>query len=489
MTMLDTAAPEAPTDAPVVVTADGASDTPDLTGLPTRFLACLIEEGLRTTDRRSFRPGAFVWRDLPLTIDAQFADVHGPGAPPPAPIVGSMDNIWREEGTNRILASGWFDLGCEDGREAARKCANKTLRWGSCDYEVLASEYIEIGGGDDLMDMLFGNDGCDDYDWYEEVTSARIGRWTMVTYPAFPGACIVPEGEDLPVVVPMGAAPMVAPGLIASADRATVDLNFPPAGWFENPQLPEPTQLTITPEGRVFGHLAIWDIPHIGMKNAYGGPLYAPHSKTGYADFMVGHREVLTETGERAMLRCGKITMSTGHAASSLHTRAAADHYDNTGTQAANVCIGEDVNGIWIAGALRAEVTPPQRSELLSAGSVSGDWRGPDEHNLEMVAILAVNTAGFLVKSRALVASGAVQTMIGDLALASRPVAGYKEGKMISLVAAGVVHTNPILKAMHRLATELVAQRETIKAQGVIIDALKPMAAERLALRAGAVEA
>jgi hypothetical protein len=488
MTMIDVA-PEAPSDAPTVITAD-AAPAPDLTGLPTRFLACLIEEGLRTTDHRSFRPGAFVWRDLPLTIDAQFADVHGPGAPPPAPIVGSMDNIWREEGTNRILASGWFDLDCVDGREAARKCANKTLRWGSCDYEVMASELVEIGGGgDDFFDMLFGSDDVDDYDWYDEVTSARIGRWTMVTYPAFPGACIVPEGEELPVVVPMGVAPMVAPGLIASADGAAVDLTLPPAGWFENPQLPEATQLTITPEGRVFGHLAIWDIPHIGMKNAYGGPLYAPHSKTGYADFMVGHREVLTETGEKAMLRCGKITMSTGHAASSLHTRAAADHYDNTGTQAANVVVGEDDHGIWLAGALRADVTPPQRSELLSAGSVSGDWRGPDIDNLEMVAILAVNTAGFLVKSRALVASAGVVTMIGDLALASRPMAGFENGKMISLVAAGVVHTNPVMKALHRLATELVAQRETIKAQGVVIEALKPMAAERLALRAGAVDA
>ena len=68
-------------------------------------------------------------------------------------------------------------------------------------------------------------------------------------------------------------------------------------------------------------------------------------------------------------------------------------HYDNTGTAAADVCVGEDEHGIWLAGAVRPTATDEQ-IHMLRASAVSGDWR-PLGRGMELVAALAVNRPGF----------------------------------------------------------------------------------------------
>jgi hypothetical protein len=103
----------------------------------------------------------------------------------------------------------------------------------------------------------------------------------------------------------------------------------------------------------------------------------------------------------------GQITMSTGHASIKANARAAADHYDNTGSAVADVAAGEDSHGIWIAGAMRASATEEQRDQLR-AGSLSGDWRTIGG-SLEMVAALAVNVPGFPIPRVSLAASGGSQ--------------------------------------------------------------------------------
>jgi hypothetical protein len=92
---------------------------------------------------------------------------------------------------------------------------------------------------------------------------------------------------------------------------------------------------------------------------------------------------------------------------------AAASHYDNTGTVAADVRAGEDEYGIWVAGALRSTLTDEQIREFRAA-PLSGDWRRIGGR-LELVAALAVNTPGFPVprtRARVLVASGHQQSVI-----------------------------------------------------------------------------
>lgn len=197
------------------------------------------------------------------------------------------------------------------------------------------------------------------------------------------------------------AAPSMT--LVASAAPAQLD-----AAWFRDPKLDGPTPLTITEDGRVYGHLATFDTCHIGVQGKCQTP---PHSATGYAYFHTG----LIETTE-GDIPVGRITMGTGHAALRLRSAAAMAHYDNTGTNVASVAAGEDAYGIWVAGAVRGRVTDEQRQEL-KASALSGDWREM-RGSFELVGALAVNVAGFPIPR------------IGQ---------GASEGRQVSLVASGIV--------------------------------------------------
>jgi hypothetical protein len=197
------------------------------------------------------------------------------------------------------------------------------------------------------------------------------------------------------------AAPSMS--LVASGAPQTLE-----ASWFRDPKLDGPTPLTITEDGRVYGHLATFDTCHIGVQGKCQTP---PHSATGYAYFQTG----LVETNE-GDVPVGRITMGTGHAGLRLRTAAAMAHYDNTGTAVANVAAGEDAYGIWVAGAMRDRVTEEQRKEL-KASALSGDWRERGG-SFELVGALAVNVAGFPIPR------------IGQ---------GATAGRQISLVASGIV--------------------------------------------------
>ena len=163
----------------------------------------------------------------------------------------------------------------------------------------------------------------------------------------------------------------------------------PPKDWFKDPGLSRGTPLTVTSDGRVYGHLALWDACHIGDPSGPGVCVAPPRSGTGYTLFHLGE----LETAEGDIVPVGKITLGTGHASLQASRGAATAHYDNTGMVVADVRAGEDGHGIWISGALRPSVSEAQVRELRAAG-VSGDWRRY-RNALELVAALAVNVPGF----------------------------------------------------------------------------------------------
>lgn len=162
----------------------------------------------------------------------------------------------------------------------------------------------------------------------------------------------------------------------------------PPTEWFYQPELSGPTALTVTPEGRVYGHLALWGTCHIAHQDSCTQP---PQSRTEYAYFHTG----ALETKDGDLVGVGHITLDTGHASARASAAAAARHYEDTGAVVANVRAGEDVYGIWIAGALLENVDEATRAKL-QASPLSGDWRSV-QGNLELVAALAVNVPGFPV--------------------------------------------------------------------------------------------
>lgn len=178
----------------------------------------------------------------------------------------------------------------------------------------------------------------------------------------------------------------------------------PEREWFDDPQFSVPTGITVTDDGRVYGHAAQWGECHVGFQNEC---VTLPREDQ-HPYFMTG--EVVCANGARVAV--GQLTVGTGHAPLSYRASHAAEHYDNTGAAVADVAVGNDRFGIWVAGAVRPSVAASRVHELRASGRLSGDWRRIGGQ-LRLVGLLAVNVPGFpITPPRARVASGAATALV-----------------------------------------------------------------------------
>ena len=416
-------------------------------------------EGVDTSDDRRIAPGALVWRELPLSLMAQTETAPGHDG---ARLAGRIDAIERRDG-GVIFASGAF-VG-EYGAEIASMVETEALRGVSVDmavleYEIEPSEEAADDEGDgDALDLLFGPTetfvvlsgeimgatltpfpafadarlrvvsaepsavddasgeasllvrvaGGVEYACAECAETARLASMVHEAAQAFadhlgrPVSWSTEQGEESVEMGHVGRAVPRAWALTASAAGAAPP--HPPAAWFDDPALEGPTPLTVTDDGRVFGHLATWGTCHIGLP----GCRTAPRSASGYAFFNLG--EVVTAEGRR--VAAGKITLGGPHADLRASRVEAQRHYDDSCLAVADVVAGEDEHGIWLAGAVRPDA-PVEQVRALRAAPISGDWRTVNGR-LELVGALGVNVPGFPVP-RALVASGAAVAVVGRFA-------------------------------------------------------------------------
>jgi hypothetical protein len=182
----------------------------------------------------------------------------------------------------------------------------------------------------------------------------------------------------------------------------------PPMAWFTRPEANEPTPLTFTAAGEVYGHLALWESCHSGFQGgAFSECVTAPRSGTGYQMFHLGQLE--TDDGTVAV---GKLTYGTGHAPLAAGLQAASAHYDNTGSVGAFVRATDGRHGIWLAGAVRSDLAPEGVRDMR-ANPPSGDWRSLN-NQLELVAALSVVVPGFPIprSQLALSASAGISALI-----------------------------------------------------------------------------
>jgi hypothetical protein len=198
----------------------------------------------------------------------------------------------------------------------------------------------------------------------------------------------------------------------------------PPKSWFSNPNLNAVTPITVTKEGRVFGHIASFSSCHTESTALGEACVRAPRSRNDYADFHLG--TLTTEEGDDVAV--GHIVAGAPHADPVWGLDSTLVHYSHSGWVGADVRAGEDRYGVWVSGALRPDISPSQL-RALKASPLSGDWRtDPSTQALELVAVLAVNAPGFRVpRPHALIASnGFVQSIIAvgavgpDIVTASR---------------------------------------------------------------------
>lgn len=219
-------------------------------------------------------------------------------------------------------------------------------------------------------------------------------------------------GETVGDVVPIGGGGEPAPEADAVVASAA---GLPSIEWFRDPGLSELTPLTVSEDGRVWGHLASWSQDHVGLP---GQRIRPPRSAADYSYFHTGGLSV-DNAGQRVEISVGRLTMDTNHAGTNLGHQATVSHYDHSGTVIAQVCCGEDSEGIWFAGALMPGVDEITVRRFRACG-LSGDWRRIGS-GLELVAALSVPTAGFPVP-RARVAAGQPQALVA--AGAVHPAAG-----------------------------------------------------------------
>jgi DNA-binding ferritin-like protein len=359
----------------------------------------VIPEEVESGDGRKFNKGAIELRELPLPLLWQIQTGNGHDG---SVVVGRIDSMERtEDGIGN--AYGVFDSGSY-GSEAERLVRGGFLSGVSADMDKFeATEEVVTEASDDDEDKKIKKEKI-------IINSARVMAVTIVPKPAFQECKIfldepedepqednmIPDGIYIEDIEPTEAEAVVASGLIAGSIPVA-----PPKSWFTNPQLKQPTPLTVTDEGRVYGHIAAWDVDHIGMVSG----TRPPRSRSNYSYFHTG----LLRTEEGADVPVGQITLAGGHADIRASASEAVKHYDDTASAVIDAHAGEDAYGIWVAGSLRPGVTPEQ-VRALRASAPSGDWR-PIRGSLELVAVCQVNVPGFPI-ARAMVSSGQVTALI-----------------------------------------------------------------------------
>jgi hypothetical protein len=416
------------------------------------YIPVVVPEGVPTGDGRVFKPLSVSHRDLPIPLlwQRETADGHDGSV-----VVGRIDSIERvANGLGN--AYGVFDTN-PHAQEVERMIREGFLRGISADLDNFEAETTKTEGDtlgkEDKAEKIGGD--------ITTISKARAMGVTVVPKPAFQ-ECVIhlideePEQQEDPVIPDGVYAERDDESLVACAMVASQIPVVPPADWFTDPGLKEPTPLTVTDDGRVFGHIAAWHIDHIGLP--FGTK--PPRSRSGYKYFHTG--VVRTDNGKDVPV--GQLTLAGGHASLELSASAAVKHYDDTHSAVADVHAGEDAYGIWVAGALRPEVDA-SKIRTLRASAPSGDWR-PIGGRLELVAVCQVNVPGFPV-ARARVASGYVTALV---AAGAAPLAQLK-GLSVE-------------DRIQRLETEALAAK-----MDALRERMEPALAERseaLALRASA---
>jgi hypothetical protein len=359
----------------------------------------LIPEETESGDGRQFKKGAITVRELPVPLLWQIKTGQGHDG---SVVVGRIDYIERIEG-GMGNAYGVFDNG-PYGREAERLVRHGFLRGVSVDldqFEAKEDKGSKKENADDGQE--YGKDKL-------TIQKARIMAATIVAKPAFQECSIElqNEGDQEDTVTPEDGVyeesmedfadlePIAASGFLKQEVPVT-----PPADWFKNPELSKPTPLTIDDNGRIYGHIAAWNVSHIGLPRS----TKPPRSRSKYAYFHTG----VIRTEEGTDVPVGQLTLAGGHAPLNVDAAAAAKHYDDTASAVADIHCGEDQYGIWCAGSIRPDLNEMQ-IRALRASAPSGDWR-PINGGLELVAICQVNVPGFPT-ARAMIAGGKMLALV-----------------------------------------------------------------------------
>jgi hypothetical protein len=361
--------------------------------------------------------GAGTSRTLPLPLMYQRETDDGHGG---AVVVGRIESMRFEGGMVTATGSMLEDAG-----------------WSA----IESLEAGVIGPSVDLDDIEYVMDADENI----VLTQWRVAGATLVAVPAFADVSLTldplpaqdTEYWPMPEYDSYDAyTASLATFAVQTQERLAAPETLPPAEWFSPPAVSALTPLTVTEEGRVFGHIAGWGECHVGLP----GCVTAPSSQTAYSHFTVGEQRV--QGG--GSVPVGALVTGPRHADPQVAFKAAQAHYDDLDAAVARVTAGEDEFGIWVAGWMLPGAAPA-RVEQFMASPVSGDWRRIGG-SLELIAVCSVNAPGFPVpRARVSFAAGEQRSLIASFGVTAQrgemPAAPVPEGGGLQLARAGWAKT------------------------------------------------
>jgi hypothetical protein len=416
---------------------DEVPDAPSENAMPVGFRGRLAPLDTLSGDGRLIAApdsGEPRVRPLPLSFKWQDASTFGHDN---AVVIGALTRVWIEAGY--LWGSGPLDVADPEGAEFTRKLRDGFAGHVSVDLDDVSSEWRIVDPNGQLVDpgdveglLVESDDGWyelpDGYREIERVTEWRLMSTTGVADPAFPDARVFPVYDDselTPVADLIAEREAEANAGASQDDVALVADAAPiaaPLSWFDRPQFAGPTPMTVTDDGRVYGHAALFDTCHVGFA---GRCVPAPRG----ADYTPFHLKAY-RTADGGDIAVGALVMGADHASTSPSTSVAAAmaHYADNGKCAAYVRAGEDEYGVWVAGTLDPGLTEVEQVRVR-AMTLSGDWRTM-AGKVAFIAALAVNVPGFAVPRKT----------TGDT------------GQLVALVAAGALYRAPDRDGQRRTA-------------------------------------
>lgn len=351
-----------------------SSSKPDGMGARILFpvMALMDTKTPESFGRRLWSSGGGV-RDLPLSIYGTASDT-GYGGHSGAVLVGRLDQVTLDDDTKVVSGEGWM-LDTPAGNEFTLYVASGAQRGNSVDLAEVKASYM-YSEEDDSVSFEFT-------DW-------KIAKTTLVSVPAFGEAYaeidLVADASGIVTVVAQSFIANVAESNEMSASGGPdifADVRQPSAAFFR-PEPESPVKLTVTDDGDVYGHLALWNSCHSGYT---GKCVIVPKSRSGYASF--NKPGVPTDQGD---VEVGPIFLSGGHRMGVQGDLSAA--YGGTENAWADVRVTDGKLGPWLCGRVRPGVDPT-RLYTAKASRVSGHWQ-----RNELRAIVSVNGEGYDVPGK-----------------------------------------------------------------------------------------
>lgn len=338
-------------------------------------LAMLDKE---TGDGRILDSAGASTRNLPLSIRGQFTDNGGHDG---AVITGALFEVTVDP-KNGVLSGRGFLLNDEFGRRHARYIRTGAMSGNSVDLADVSARFEE---------------DVDTGDYRVRFTKFNLAATTGVSKPAFSEAYAEIDDMSEEEMVASFGDPMEE--LVASFDTFTIALaddQIKPQGMdiditaslgamqehaaFYIPETDKPQKIVVDADGRVYGHLGLWESCHDGI---VGRCTRIPRPNDRYASF--NKPGVLTEKG---IVETGPIFAYGGHRPAN-GAESLEDAYGSIENAWADVRITEGRFGPWLSGVVRPGVND-DTVYAARASRISGHWVGG-----KLKAIVSVNAEGF----------------------------------------------------------------------------------------------